>query len=74
MRTRNDRPRNPARWGEFSRLLRLLMLGDFPEFVQVQEDGSSTHKVIPIIANGDFFTHRQMESFQGIMKAGPLSQ
>ena len=63
MRTRVERPRHPARWGDFARLMRLLTLGDFPEL-----DAEEGRRVLPLIANGDFFTHRQMESFQRVMK------
>ena len=72
MRTRNERPRHPARWGDFSRLLQFFMLGDFPEFI----DKSSGQNVLPLIANGDFFTHRQMDSFQRVVRGvlqGPVA-
>ena len=54
MRTVPMRPREPAIWSQFTELLKIIQ-------------GEFSH--IPIIANGDFFTRKQIDVFKGHVEA-----
>ncbi|CAD7971825.1 unnamed protein product [Amoebophrya sp. A120] len=74
MRFVPDRPKQPARWPLFGKLLALLKadLGGPGKELEVEQEEGPQSSCLPLIANGDFFTVEQVNLFQKMFPGIPV--